>query len=404
MGQTDVRAGSAQGAGRAAMPALYAVPRRFSTAAERRWLRDAARRERPKGVWIKPQAAIWTDSALVRRPPHVLPSAVNRRLVLGLAVLAAATAAALIASTPLRDLLLGRGEPARRVVLTGNVEAHESMLSFSNVQGTITALPFDEGRQVRAGTVLAKLDDRVYRRQLRIDSAARDVARDQLEVARGNLAAQRNTVAADRADLRQKRSDRQIAQRQFAAGATSRQAADQASTAARVSAAALARDRALQRVSGDNVALASANVRAAQARVALDRLTVAYTVLRAPVSGVLAVREAEVGELAGPGVAIFTLDDLDHVWVRAYLNEQDLGRVRLGEAAEVRADGAPGHVWAGRVGFIASQAEFTPKTVETRAERVMLVYRVRIDVDNPAHDLLPGMPAEVTLDLLPPGR
>jgi HlyD family secretion protein len=328
----------------------------------------------------------------------------NRRLVFGLAAMAAAAAAVLMVSKPLRELVLGSRAPTDRVVLTGNVEAHESILSFSNVQGTITTLPFDEGRQVRAGTVLATLDGREYEEQLRIDTAALEVARRQLEVARGNLAAQGNTVAADQADLRQKRSDLRIAQGQFAAGAASRQAAEQASTAARVSTAAVARDRALQRVAGDNVALAAANVHAAQAKVALDRLTLSYTVLRAPVSGVLAVREAELGELAGPGVAIFTLDDLDHVWVRAYLNEQDLGRVRLGEPAEVRTDGAPGHVWMGRVGFISPQAEFTPKTVETRAERVTLVYRVRIDVDNPAHDLLPGMPVEVTLDLLRPGR
>ena len=328
----------------------------------------------------------------------------KHRLVIGFAVLAVAAAAGLLVSHPLREWVFGSGAPAGRVVLTGNVEAHESVLSFSNVQGVITKLPFDEGRQVRAGAVLATLDDRVYRQQLSIDSAALDVARTQLEVARGNLAAQRSTVEADLADLRQKRSDMRIAQAQYSAGAASRQAAEQASTIARVSDEAFARDRALQRVAGDNVALASANVRAAQAKVALDRLTLSYTVLRAPVSGVLAVRQAELGELAAPGAAIFTLDDLDHVWVRAYLNEQDLGRVRLGEPAEVRTDGSPGHVWRGRVGFISSEAEFTPKTVETRAERVTLVYRVRIDIDNPAHDLLPGMPAEVTLNLLHPGR
>lgn len=313
-------------------------------------------------------------------------------------------AAALAWWPPLHDRVFGPSQPGDRAVLNGNVEAHESVLSFSNVQGAITSLPFDEGRRVAAGTVLAALDDRVYKHQLQIDLAALDVAQRQLDVSHGNLTAQGSAVAADRLDLRQKRSDLERARGQLAVGAASQQATDLAQTAASVSAAALARDQALQRVAGDNVGLAEANLRAAREKVDLDRLNLGYTVLKAPVDGVLAVRQAELGELAGPGVAIYTLDDLDHVWVRAYLNEQDLGRVRLGEAAEVRSDGSPGHVWHGRVGFISPQAEFTPKTVETRAERVTLVYRVRVDVDNPAHDLLPGMPAEVTLPLLQPGR
>ena len=323
-------------------------------------------------------------------------------LVGGVAVVVAVAGAALWWPA-LRLPFFGPPSPAAQVVLTGNVEAHESILSFSNVQGIITSLRVDEGAQVASGTVLATVDDRVYRQQLRIDLAALDVARQQLKVAQGNLAAQRSALASDRADLAEKRLDLARARGQFAVGAVSRQDLDVAATAAAVSTAALGRDQALLRVAGDNVALAEANSKAAQQRVGLDRLSVGYATLRAPVAGVLAVREAEVGELAAPGVAIYTLDDLDHVWIRAYLNEQDLGHVRLGEAAQVRTDGAPGHVWHGRVAFVSPQAEFTPKTVETRAERVTQVYRLRIDVDNPAHDLLPGMPAEVTLQLLPAG-
>ena len=81
-----------------------------------------------------------------------------------------------------------------------------------------------------------------------------------------------------------------------------------------------------------NVALAQANEAAAAEKLKLDQITLGYTTLRAPFDGVIAVREAELGQLAGPGVAIFTLDDLDHVWLRAYVNEPDIGKVRLGEA------------------------------------------------------------------------
>ena len=86
------------------------------------------------------------------------------------------------------------------------------------------------------------------------------------------------------------------------------------------------------------------------------------------------------------------------------MNEQDLGKMRLGEAVDVTTDTYPGKIYRGRISFISPDAEFTPKTVETHAERVTLVYRIRIDVENPTHELLPGMPADASIPLLPPGK
>ena len=329
----------------------------------------------------------------------------RRRLAL-VGVIAALIAVALLLWlwAPARRLVFGSTKEANHIVVSGNIEAHQSVLGFTNVQAAITELPFDEGRSVKSGTVLARVDDRIYRQQLEIDQAALDAASRQVTVNRSSLAAAQSTVASDRLDLAEKQRDLARDAAQLKAGAVSRQTYDQAATAAGQSAAVLARDAALVKVAGNNVALAEANLKTAQAKVALDRLTLSYTALRAPFSGVLAVRQAELGELAGPGVAIFTLDDLDHVWLRAYVNEPDLSRVRLGEAAQVTTDAYPGHVYRGRIGFIASQAEFTPKTVQTHAERVTLVYRIRVDIDNPTHELLPGMPADASIALLPPGK
>ena len=100
---------------------------------------------------------------------------------------------------------------------------------------------------------------------------------------------------------------------------------------------------------------------------------------------------------------IVTLADLNHVWLRAYINEPDIGKVRLGEDVTVTTDTYPGKAYKGRVSFIASESEFTPKTVDTHAERVSLVYRIRIDIDNPTHELVPGMPADATVPALPHG-
>lgn len=303
-----------------------------------------------------------------------------------------------------RDQAAIRAASRGHITVSGNIEAHESVLSFTQVQAAITALPFDEGARVARGTLLARVDDRLYGQQVAIDRANRQVASAQVAVNESTLRAARSSVASDEFDLTEKRRDAARAEELVKTAATSVQARDLASTAAAQSAAALAHDQAQLKVAMTNIGLARANEAATAARLALDEVTLGYTTLRAPFDGVIAVREAELGQLAGPGVAIFTLDDLDHVWLRAYVNEQNIGQIRLNEPADIRTDSYPGKTYHGRISFISPEAEFTPKTVETNAERVNLVYRVRIDLDNPTHELLPGMPADAILSLLPPGR
>jgi membrane fusion protein YbhG len=111
------------------------------------------------------------------------------------------------------------------------------------------------------------------------------------------------------------------------------------------------------------------------------------------------VRQAELGEVVVPGTPVVTLADLDHIWLRAYLAETDLGRIRWGQDANITTDTYPGKQYHGRVSFISSNAEFTPKSVQTYRERVTLVYRIKIDIDNPNHELKPGMPADAHIQL-----
>jgi HlyD family secretion protein len=224
-----------------------------------------------------------------------------------------------------------------------------------------------------------------------------------VQVGAGNLMAAQKTVDSDQFDVAEKQLDYQRAETLAKTFAGSVQARDLAKTAAEQSAATLSHDQAMVQVAVANLALAHANEAAAAAKVQLDEVTLDYTMLRAPFDGVISVREAEIGQLAGPGVMIFTLDDLDHIWLRAYVNEQDIGKIRLGEAVDVTTDTYPHKIYRGRISFISPEAEFTPKTVEVHAERVNLVYRIRVDIDNPTHELLPGMPADGSIALLPPG-
>lgn len=289
------------------------------------------------------------------------------------------------------------------IIVSGNIEAHESILSFTQVQAPIVALPFDEGAAVTRDTVLARVDDRIYRQQVDIDRANDQVAAAQVAVNESNLAAAQTNVASDRFDLAEKQRDYLRAETLMRTSAGTVQNRDLTKTAAEQSAQTLAHDEAMVQVATANVGLAKANARATAAKLALDEVMLGYTTLCAPFSGVISVREAELGQLAGPGVAIFTLDDLDHVWLRGYVNEPDIGKVRLGEPVNVMTDTYPGKTYRGRISFISPEAEFTPKTVETHAERVSLVYRIRIDIDNPTHELLPGMPADADIALLPSG-
>jgi len=305
---------------------------------------------------------------------------------------------------PIWLLLVGPPAAADIISLSGNIEAHESVLSFTQVQAPIVDLSFDEGKVVTAGAVLARIDDRMYQRQVDIDETNLKVAIAQVSVNQSSLTAAQHSVASDTFDFVEKQKDYARAETLAKSDAVSQQTRDLALTAQQQSSAALARDQAMVDVAQANIRLAQENVAAAEARVQLDRTTLSYAELKAPFTGVIAVRAAELGQLAAPGVAIFTLDDLDHIWLRAYINGPDIGKVRLGEDVAVTTDSYPGKIYQGKISFISPQAEFTPKTVETHAERITLVYRVRIDIDNPTHELLPGMPADAAVRQMASGQ
>jgi HlyD family secretion protein len=104
-----------------------------------------------------------------------------------------------------------------------------------------------------------------------------------------------------------------------------------------------------------------------------------------------------VGEVVAPGTTIVTVGDIDHPWLRGYINETDLGKVKIGQKVRVTSDTYPGKAYNGRVAFLSSQAEFTPKQIQTQQERVKLVYRVKIEVENPGRELKSNMPVDAEI-------
>ena len=140
-----------------------------------------------------------------------------------------------------------------------------------------------------------------------------------------------------------------------------------------------------------------AEIDRAKAQLALVESQLDDTVAVAPVSGIVLSKSAEVGEVLTAGTAVLTIGDLDHPWLRGYINERDLGRVKIGSKARVTTDSFPDKVYQGRVSFISSEAEFTPKQIQTEEERVKLVYRVKIEVENPNQELKLNMPVDAEI-------
>ncbi len=139
---------------------------------------------------------------------------------------------------------------------------------------------------------------------------------------------------------------------------------------------------------------AQAQAKEAASAIEVIDIQIGYSKLNAPLSGVVLVKNAEPGEFVVPGGSVVTLGDVEKPWLKAFINEDDLGKVKLGQKASVTTDSYPGKVYPGKITFIASEAEFTPKNVQTAKERVKLVYRIKVSLENPHRELKPGMPAD----------
>jgi len=327
-----------------------------------------------------------------------------KRLILVFILLVAAIAAGLY----FYPRLTRKPAPDNQLALSGNIEAHESLVSFK-MQGRIVDLPVEEGQQVEQGALLARLEDADFKQKVRIDEAGVNVRESNLALTLAGtreqeIRASAQAVADAQADLNEKKLDSDRAQQLFAKDEISAQDRDLAATALKRSEATFkaAQQRLNEAEEGsrkEDIAIARANLEQANADLALSRINETYTTLLAPSAGVITVRQAELGEVVSPGSPVVTLADLDHIWLRAYIAETDLGKIHWGQTATITTDTYLGKQYQGRISFISPDAEFTPKSVQTVTERVTLVYRIKIDIDNPNHELKPGMPADAHIEL-----
>lgn len=358
----------------------------------------------------------------------------SRKVTIAALVLVVALAALLVGPRVLSRF--GGQAPPGLLFASGRIEGRITSIS-PKAPATVVALHADEGQSVSAGQLLATLDDPAQRE--RVSSAE-----EQLNALTERLrAADTQLVTSDRqasleieragaelreaeARLRRARASHQQAQRDAERAALlvareliAPQAAEHARLEAEVEAHAVReaeqalvsseKELALARVGARKVEVMRSERdaldrqrRQAQAQLAEQRSHVADFVIRSPLAGRVLTRTVELGERVDAGTPLFTLVDLDRLYVKIYVPEPSIGKVALGQEARVHVDAYPGRAFAARVSRVSQEAEFTPKNVETREERVKLVFAVEVALaENPGGVLKPGMPADAVIRWLP---
>ena len=295
------------------------------------------------------------------------------------------------------------------LILQGNVEVRQVNLGFK-VAGRIEKLDVDEGATVKAGQALASLEKVYFEDALAQARAVRDQAAANYEKMRaGNrpedIAQAEATLNLNQATLVNAKQTLERAESLLKSASGTIKAYDDALAAereadARVNVARHALDLMNAGFRDEDIEAGRAELAQQDATVKVAERQLADADLIAPSDGVIESRAREVGSIVNVGEAVFVLSLTKPVWVRTYVSEPDLPRVHPGMDVEVKLDRKSIDAMKGKIGFISTEAEFTPKTVETRELRTSLVYRLRIVIDDPGNVLRQGMP--VTVNVLEP--
>ncbi len=286
---------------------------------------------------------------------------------------------------------------------TGTIEADDVRVA-STVGGRVAEVLAREGERVEAGDVLLRFDTTDLELQVEQARAAVRAATATLEMARNGARAE--DVAAAEEMLRQARAGEAAAAADLervrglvSEGAAPTKQGEDAETrhtvaASQMRAAQVQLDKVLRGARPEELEMAAAGLQQAEAALALAEQRLADCEVTAPRAGTVVHRLVEPGEVAGPGGTLMVLQDLDTVRLTVFVPEDDVGRVRLGAPVDVAIDSVPDRTFPGRVARVRQQAEFTPKNVQTRDERVKLVFGVEVELDNPEGILKPGLPAD----------
>jgi HlyD family secretion protein len=321
-------------------------------------------------------------------------------------IVAAIAAFLLIAAFLVYILYHRSGNGQGRVRISGNIEVTTVEVSFKT-PGRVLERLADEGETIKIGRLIARLEEDDFTHEVAMRRAELEAVRASLnELLAGSrkeeIAQAEAELAAVQAEAKNFADDYRRQEALFGKGVISQQKLDAAKSTydnsrARERRAAEALALVKKGPRSERIEQARARLKEAGAALSIAETRLGHTRLLAPVSGLIMAKNIEPGEQVAAGTPVVTIGVLDSVWVRAYINETDLGRVKVGQKARVTTDTWPGKSYEGTVSFIATEAEFTPKNVQTQKERVKLVYRVKITIPNPKMELKPGMPADAEI-------
>ena len=293
-----------------------------------------------------------------------------------------------------------------RIRVSGNIEVTDAEVSFK-ISGHIDKRHVDEGELMRKGDIVATLDSSDLEDEVAIREADLQLAEANLaELEAGSRpeeisAAEANMMAA-KADKEHKERDFHKAEDLFRKNVISDEEYTHAEGDYGVALNRLREAEEQFKLAKlgprkETIDQARARVNQAGESLKLARTRLGYAKLFSPLSGIVLSKNVEPGEYVAPGTPVVTVGELESVWLRAYINETDLGRVKVSQQVNVLTDTYPDKIYKGHISFISSQAEFTPKTVQTEKQRVKLVYRIKVEIPNPNMELKPGMPADADI-------
>lgn len=295
-----------------------------------------------------------------------------------------------------------------QVEISGTIEAVKTEIR-AEAQGQVVQILVKEGQKVNKGDLLCVIDAEKIRIQIEQVIAGIDAAEARLRLAKIGTKKEMIAVAKTQVEITSKQleiaeKDQQRMAKLLGEGAvsqTQKEKADLAFKAAQEQHKGAQENyqMALRGSEKEELEMAAANIRGLNAqRQYLERI-LRDTEVKSPVTGYIEVKNIELGELAVPGAVLFSIIDLGQTYVKAYIPEQYVGRVKVGSEVAVTCDSFPGKTFKGKADFISEEAEFAPRNIQTKEERLKLVYMVKSYLDNADGELKPGMPVDVKISL-----
>lgn len=302
----------------------------------------------------------------------------------------------------------GNGVNKNTIKASGDIETTDVIVS-SRVNADVNQILKDEGERVNAGDTVMILDHETLGYQLDQAEAGEEFARAQLEllkqgarkedIQQGEDALKQAEVNLGLAELNKDRmtklyQNNSVTKKQYDDAVAAYNVAK-----SQVNAASANVKKLKNYARPEEITQAEANLQKAIAAVNLLKKNIRDCYVTSPISGFIVKKYVEVGETVTMLSSLFDVTDLNPVKLDIYIPEEDLGKVKLGQSADVTTDSYDHKVYKGKVIYISPEAEFTPKNIETKDERTKLVFEVKIQIDNPKFELKAGMPADAVVHL-----